>query len=806
MPTPRTHKIGFLDPVDEVSKLPQQDEFVGRLGMHVALLRQNLQKEHEELMVQREGPLWAAVRKLQEENQDFRRQLDLPTRSSLKPNDGVLQICSIEKVQAVPMSRFAPATPPRTPKLCTGHRPVVPSRTATDETEPAAEREEDVIASKPFMNGNATAPQPMMNGETSPKLSSRKLVLEKMVRGGLPDFNGHMESDEDEYHIEEFKLWPEWLNEGHRTLADRVGSDASRTELVKQSCLEAEQLARAQSAMNSPAIYPGGVLGPTNNCLIGWHLCFMVVLTYDLLMIPMAAFELPETGPYPVFGFLCMLFWTCDLPLTLNVAYYTGKGKVKYKRRQILCNYAKGWLFPDFILVLIDWLEFTGVSQGSGGGGLLRGGKAVKAFRVLRVLRILRMRKLREVLVQFDEFVNSQYFTIVCSIVLNVAAMMILSHFLGCLWFTIGKVEVLGYPSWVKSYSFEDMDWEYQYLTSLHWCLTQFTPGSMPVQPQNIPERAYAVFVLIAGMIIFSSIVSSITAATNGLKSMNAKYNTQMTMFRRMCREQGINTELLARITRYAEKFIQPRMSKVNLEDIAMMHMLPKTFQMEVLLDVYGKHIIVHPMFALLKERSCLSTVCTYCLTDVWLDMNEFLFSPGDQATSMYFVREGFLSYTVFLGNPNGDAADDVESQILKEDMWFGEAVLWTPWVFQGSMAASTVSVLMAVNSKNFRENMMQHRVEMAMLRRYGRAFIQGMNELAGFFTDADDDDCNLSDVLSIPRAVTLVENIRAMKKSDTQIMKAVDAPAGSRNSVQFGVTNSIDSKASAESMSSQTQ
>jgi hypothetical protein len=77
------------------------------------------------------------------------------------------------------------------------------------------------------------------------------------------------------------------------------------------------------------------------------------------------------------------------------------------------------------------------------------------------------------------------------------------------------------------------------------------------------------------------------------------------------------------------------------------------------------------------------------------------------------------------------------------------------------------------------------------------------MNELAGFFTDADDDDCNLSDVLSIPRAISLVENIRAMKKSDTQIMKA---DFGSRNSEQFGTMNSIDSKASAESMSSQTQ
>merc|ERR1719424_530257 len=107
-----------------------------------------------------------------------------------------------------------------------------------------------------------------------------------------------------------------------------------------------------------------------------------------------------------------------------------------------------------------------------------------------------------------------------------------------------------GYDNWLHAHRYPqyggterivDAPWGYQYLVALHWSITQFTPGSMHVQPQNIIERTFAISVLVAGMIIFSSIVSSITAATNGLKSMNARYKRQMYLFRKLCKDQRLS-------------------------------------------------------------------------------------------------------------------------------------------------------------------------------------------------------------------------------------------------------------------------
>ena len=50
--------------------------------------------------------------------------------------------------------------------------------------------------------------------------------------------------------------------------------------------------------------------------------------------------------------------------------------------------------------------------------------------------------------------------------------------------------------------------------------ITQFTPSSMHVQPQNILERTFAISVVIAGLVGFSYLVGSITGSLTELRKM----------------------------------------------------------------------------------------------------------------------------------------------------------------------------------------------------------------------------------------------------------------------------------------------
>merc|ERR1719313_3114194 len=97
---------------------------------------------------------------------------------------------------------------------------------------------------------------------------------------------------------------------------------------------------------------------------------------------------------------------------------------------------------------------------------------------------------------------------------------------------------------WIEFHGFEDAPLGYQYLSSLHWTLTQFTPAGMEVYPHNAAERAFSVVVLLFALIFFSSYLSSITMAMTALRNLNAHSTQQMTLLRRFLNERQISRDL----------------------------------------------------------------------------------------------------------------------------------------------------------------------------------------------------------------------------------------------------------------------
>jgi len=493
----------------------------------------------------------------------------------------------------------------------------------------------------------------------------------------------------------------------------------------------------------------GVVLSPNSAFCLMWNCAFMVVLCYELVMMPMQVFPLPKGGALEVTSYSALTFWTLDFILSFFVGYYTKDGGIVMDHARIGIHYAKTWMMPDAIVISIDWLDVLNLSSGAANAsGFLRIGKALRYFRVLRILRVLRLHKLKEAVQTIDEFFNSRYFTIGKSIISNMLVIMVVSHFLGCFWYLIGIGSYDGYPSWVSFYDLQDTDVGYQYLTALHWSLTQFTPGSMHVQPQNVIERAFAVFVLLCGMIIFSSIVSSITAATNSLKNMNAAYNNHVWTLRKFFKEQHISPDLTSRVLRYCEGVLKTKYLHVSLHEVAVLDRLPQNLRLEVMLELYDQYLVVHPFFAsmLSRNRNLVQKLAFNCVTDLVLAQGDELFAPGQVCVAMYFVTMGELTYRM-------DHLDKIE--IIKSHQWLCEAVLWTDWVHQGRVVATGECELVAIDCRKFHDTVSKFATDRIWaFEQYGKKFVQGMNELAGFTTNETDDDVDLSDCLIIQSAI----------------------------------------------------
>eukprot|EP00913_Durusdinium_trenchii_P015055 g14120.t1 len=84
----------------------------------------------------------------------------------------------------------------------------------------------------------------------------------------------------------------------------------------------------------------------------------------------------------------------------------------------------------------------------------------------------------------------------------------------------------------------------FQYTTAFHWALTQMTPGSMQVFPRNSLERLFNIFALVFGMIFFSSLISSLSATMVNFRMKSTQTANQMAELRRFLRQANISSKL----------------------------------------------------------------------------------------------------------------------------------------------------------------------------------------------------------------------------------------------------------------------
>jgi len=548
-------------------------------------------------------------------------------------------------------------------------------------------------------------------------------------------------------------VWPAWKEQ--RTDGTDLVRDMAREKTLHEKNAQTSpessipMFVRMQT-VNFTTIPSGSwAIRPSSMQFLLWNLLFLIVLFYDCVSFPLSAFKIEHLFLTP--NMVAAAFWTSDFVVSFFVGYDTSDGTCEVRLHKTAARYARTWMIPDLVVIVVDWvmlyLALVEADSGANPAGFARIGKSVRYMRIMRVMRLLRLRKIQEAMHQCDEIINLQYFSIIQKLIMNMVWILLLSHFIGCGWYAIG-MEDFGQETWVSP-ELLDRPLEYRYLTALHWSITQFTPGSMNVQPVNSVERLYSVVVLVLGMVVFSSTVSSITAATNNLKDINAVYKHQIWTMRRYFREQKISAALTHRVLRYTEAIIKPKYQKVNVDQVKILPLLPQMLTKEIAREMYEKHLTVHPLFDALSDTNTSLMQMLCCIVkESMLEKGEMIFSPGQVCTSMYFVSHGTLEYFLW---------QEARAETLESKTSFCEAVLWTPWVHQGRMYARYESTIIALDAKQFHEVAQSFSADMEMLRIYADEFVHAMNDLAGNFTETEEDDQELSDLFYAQTAFDLL-------------------------------------------------
>jgi len=426
------------------------------------------------------------------------------------------------------------------------------------------------------------------------------------------------------------------------------------------------------------------------NCIkrLSWVALSMIFITFDMLTTPLYVFGIQDSRVVVVMTWAGILFWLLDLPASLLTGYYI-RTTVEMNVSKTAGHYARTWMLFDVALIITDLLVAT--TMWPRGASVLRGSKLLRSARALRSLRMLRVVRLPISIRDFIcTFGHSEYAWLTLSLASHMFGILLINHFIACFWYFIG----CSGDGWVDEYV-KGEPVEMLYFTALHWSLTQFTPATMAVQPQNFSERVFAVAVLLFAMIVFSAFVSSITNLMTNLFNLNSAEMKQFMRLDRYLHDNNISFRLSVRIRRYLEHLHLEKQRNLQERDVEPLVKLSQPLQMELRYEVHYPLLSKHPFFLYfaLTNLPVVQRVCLEALQCVLLCAGDALFGPGDTAWAMYFISRGVLMY-----QKQGERLPAA----LKSCQWFCESVLWTPWEHKGEMRAVTAAKLLALDAEKF--------------------------------------------------------------------------------------------------------
>jgi len=665
-------------------------DFSSLISEQLANLENGLTVGFERLALEREGSLRAENKQLQQENKELRAQL---------------------KTAEVVATPTRPSEAGLVSKLAGGALQALSN--AANAVEASAAAAEEVLAedlanmSKGLelqaLNDGSAAATPLKTTKTDSNVSHSFIVPSFAL---LPEYGGDT-----------------WM----------MNSIANDDEVDAGYC--------AKSATPRPPQHvPVGVVDPSSSLRLAWDLIGIPVLSWDLITIPMGVYDMgPRGGDIMAgAGWVTLIYWTIDMPCTFLTGFFDSDGNVVMNHKEIARTYLHGFFGLDLTIVVADWLSvIMEIISGAGGGGFLANVSVLRIFRITRFARLLRLKKLKAKIQTIEDSIQSEWWLVIMGLFGKVTSILMLNHYVSCLWFWIGSQSAFGSDSqrWTSALPYPQYDhgghkfieapWAYQYLTSLHWAIAQFTPGPQNIQPQNCVERIFAVFVLLFGLVIFSSFIAGVTQARMQLNKMMSKLDRDLWVLRKFCQQNKVSRELNMRMKRYVDLVIVPNYHKLTQVDVVLIPKLSAHLRAQLKNELVSQIICIHPFFNRLRRwyDNVMNVVSQTCIENTPLASGDVAFGHGQVATCMHIVTKGVLDYL-----PAGSRETVMK---VEKGRWVSEAAMWTKWVHQGQLQASIESSATLIDSNSMRREIVKNGLAMGFVRKYSQEFLQRLNKMA---------------------------------------------------------------------------
>ncbi|CAJ1343125.1 unnamed protein product [Effrenium voratum] len=457
-----------------------------------------------------------------------------------------------------------------------------------------------------------------------------------------------------------------------------------------------------------------------------WDIWTSIAIGYDMVMTPMDAFRIELTPVLKALERTSSGTWLADMLLSFVRSFGKLNGTEERHLRCTAEHYLKSWFTFDFTLVCLDmfifvmedtaWMRYV---------GFLR---AVRLFRLLRVLRIAKVKARIAVLAQLLHILQTQRITdrgfLILNIVKSLMVITVINHFTACCWYAIATL-MEDDNNWVNVH-FKDQqrpdDLLYLYTTAYHWSITQLTPASMEIYPYSSRERIFNIAVILFGLCVFSSFISSMAQQLHALQQLSREHRHRMSILRRFISEHHMSVALATTIVEFVRQKRGPQLQRpLKIDDIDMFSNFPTVLIHKIRSETYHSAIGKHSLYQYIyeEERDIFGKICNTCICEKIVDKGHEVFAAGDEGYGMYFICHGKLGYIYGMDDDVFDPTDSQEWMRMADGADAGhrqccflmtgrvvcEVAMWLLWNHRGRLFGdSVVTDLLFVQVEPFRE------------------------------------------------------------------------------------------------------
>ncbi|WP_293058571.1 ion transporter [Okeania sp. SIO2B3] len=256
---------------------------------------------------------------------------------------------------------------------------------------------------------------------------------------------------------------------------------------------------------------------------------------------------------------------------------------------------------------------------------------------LLRFPRLLRLPQFYRIFNRWETNININSTLIrMCKLVILI---ILITHWVACIWFMIGSWKSNAENSWLISNSLQSASRRTQYINSLYWAITTLTTvGYGDITPATEIEIIFTLVVMFLGISMYAYIIGNVSSLISNLDAAKARYREKLGQIQTYMRENKIPPELQQKIRDYYQyRWIENR----DIRDYHILEELPYSLKMKLALQLHKEVIEKVPIFQGATRHFFEEIVMA--LKPEILPPNEYIIREGNWGHEMYFIKRGLV-------------------------------------------------------------------------------------------------------------------------------------------------------------------